>query len=126
LQVVAAIRHVTTGTYLDMMKDYESREINPAFNGLRDKLKAMREKYEAAVNRVVELKDNESLDFLARYLVEMAGYTIMGHLLILDSSRKDLFHESANVFVLMGEAEVEKHLKYINEFDKENLAFFRK
>ncbi|MFA6883936.1 MAG: acyl-CoA dehydrogenase family protein, partial [Paludibacteraceae bacterium] len=62
LQVVAAIRHVTTGTYLNMMKEYESREINPAFNGLRDKLKAMREKYEAAVNRVVELKDNESLD----------------------------------------------------------------
>ncbi len=126
LQVVAAIRHVTTGTYLNMMKEYESKEINPQFNGLMDKLKAMREKYEAAVNRVVELKDLEAHDFLARRLVEMAGYIVMGHLLISDSSRDNLFAESANVFVSMGQAEVEKHSKYVAEFDKENLAFFRK
>ena len=67
------------------------------------------------------------MDFLARKLVEMAGHIIMGYLLIIDASRDDKgqFNESANVYVLFGEAEVEKHAKYIAGFDKENLSFFR-
>lgn len=127
LQVVAAIRHVTTGTYLKQIRGYEAAEIKPEFNALREKLKAMTDKYEAAVKFVTDLKDNEALDFLARKLVEMAGHIIMGYLLILDASRDDKgqFNESANVYVLFGEAEVEKHAKYIAGFDKENLSFFR-
>lgn len=127
LQVVAAIRHVTTGTYLKQIRGYEAAEIKPEFNALREKLKAMTDKYEAAVKFVTDLKDNEALDFLARKLVEMAGHIIMGYLLIIDASRdnKGQFNESANVYVLFGEAEVEKHAKYIAGFDKENLSFFR-
>lgn len=127
LQVVAAIRHVTTGTYLKQIRGYEAAEIKPEFNALREKLKAMTDKYEAAVKFVTDLKDNETLDFLARKLVEMAGHIIMGYLLIIDASRDDKgqFNESANVYVLFGEAEVEKHAKYIAGFDKENLSFFR-
>ncbi|MEE0997640.1 MAG: acyl-CoA dehydrogenase family protein [Paludibacteraceae bacterium] len=127
LQVVAAIRHVTTGTYLKQIRGYEAAEIKPEFNALREKLKAMTDKYEAAVKFVTDLKDNEALDFLARKLVEMAGHIIMGYLLIIDASRDDKgqFNESANVYVLFGEAEVEKHAKYIAGFDKENLSFFR-
>lgn len=127
LQVVAAIRHVTTGTYLKQIRGYEAAEIKPEFNVLREKLKAMTDKYEAAVKFVTDLKDNEALDFLARKLVEMAGHIIMGYLLIIDASRDDKgqFNESANVYVLFGEAEVEKHAKYIAGFDKENLSFFR-
>ncbi|MBO4805730.1 MAG: acyl-CoA dehydrogenase family protein [Paludibacteraceae bacterium] len=126
LQTVAAIRHVTTGTYLSQMLAYEAMPTSAEFDGLKAKLKDMRAKYEAAVARVLDNKDNEELDFLARRLVEMAGNIIMGHLLIIDSSRENLFSESANVYVAMGEAEVEKHAKYIAEFKKENLAFFRK
>ncbi|MBO5799145.1 MAG: acyl-CoA dehydrogenase family protein [Paludibacteraceae bacterium] len=127
LQVVAAIRHVTTGTYLKQIRGYEAAEIKPEFNALREKLKAMTDKYEVAVKFVTDLKDNEALDFLARKLVEMAGHIIMGYLLIIDASRDDKgqFNESANVYVLFGEAEVEKHAKYIAGFDKENLSFFR-
>lgn len=127
LQVVAAIRHVTTGTYLKQIRGYEAAEIKPEFNALREKLKAMTDKYEAAVKFVTDLKDSEALDFLARKLVEMAGHIIMGYLLIIDASRDDKgqFNESANVYVLFGEAEVEKHAKYIAGFDKENLSFFR-
>ena len=127
LQVVAAIRHVTTGTYLKQIRGYEAAEIKPEFDALREKLKAMTDKYEAAVKFVTDLKDNEALDFLARKLVEMAGHIIMGYLLIIDASRDDKgqFNESANVYVLFGEAEVEKHAKYIAGFDKENLSFFR-
>lgn len=127
LQVVAAIRHVTTGTYLKQIRGYEAAEIKPEFNALREKLKAMTDKYEAAVKFVTDLKDNEALDFLARKLVEMAGHIIMGYLLIIDASRdnKGQFNESANVYVLFGEAEVEKYAKYIAGFDKENLSFFR-
>ena len=126
LQTVAAIRHVTTGTYLKQIQGYEQAEICPEYYGLRDKLKAMTEQYAAAVNTVTELKDNEALDFLARRLVEMAGHIIMGYLLIIDASRDEQFRESANVYVQFGQAEVEKHAKYISEFEKDNLAFFRK
>jgi alkylation response protein AidB-like acyl-CoA dehydrogenase len=126
LQTVAAIRHVTTGTYLKQIKEYEEVEICPEFYGLRDKLKAMTEKYENAVNLVTELKDNEALDFLARRLVEMAGHIIMGYLLLTDASRNEIFRESTNVYIQFGQAEVEKHAKYICEFEKDNLAFFRK
>lgn len=31
LQVVAAIRHVTTGTYLKQIREYEKHAINPEF-----------------------------------------------------------------------------------------------
>jgi len=126
LQTVAAIRHVTTGTYLKQIQGYEQAEICPEYYGLRDKLKVMAEKYAAAVDLVAEMKDNESLDFLARRLVEMAGHIIMGYLLIIDASRDEQFRESANVYIQFGQAEVEKHAKYISEFEKDNLAFFRK
>jgi alkylation response protein AidB-like acyl-CoA dehydrogenase len=126
LQTVAAIRHVTTGSYLKQIQGYEQAEICPEYYGLRDKLKAMTEKYAATVSQVTEMKDSESLDFLARRLVEMAGHIIMGYLLIIDASCDEQFRESAHVYIQFGQAEVEKHAKYIAEFDKDNLAFFRK
>lgn len=43
LQVVAAIRHVTTGTFLNKIMEYETAEILPELEPLRNRLKAMRE-----------------------------------------------------------------------------------
>ena len=126
LQVVAAIRHVTTGTFLNKIMEYETAEILPELEPLRDRLKAMREKYAAVVEHVLATKDNELLDFLARRLVEMAGNIIMGHLLLLDTTRNEKFAASARTYINMGEAEVEKHASFIGNFTADMLADYRK
>lgn len=126
LQVVAAIRHVTTGGYLNKILDYETMPINDELKPLQERLVAMRKLYETAVERVTATKDNEYIDFMARRLVEMAGNIIMGHLLLLDTTRNDKFATSARVYINMGEAEVAKHAKYIENYTPEMLADYRK
>jgi hypothetical protein len=126
LQVVAAIRHVTTGSYLNKIMDYEAAEINADLLPLRDRLIAMREKYAAAVEKVTATKNNELIDFMARRLVEMAGNIIMGHLLLLDTTRNEKFATSARVYINMGEAEVAKHAAFIDSYTAEQLADYRR
>ena len=125
LQVVAAIRHVTTGTFLNMMKFYEQETICPELVPLL-RLKAMTEIYEKTVASIVETKDNEYIDFHARRMVEMAGHIIMGHLLLLDTTRCDSFRNSAEVYIHFGEAEVKKQAEFISKFNVEDLEFYRK
>ena len=126
LQVVAAIRHVTTGTYLNKIMDYEAAEISADLLPLRERLVAMREKYAAAVEKVTATKDNELIDFMARRLVEMVGNIIMGHLLLLDTTRNDKFATSARIYINMGEAEVAKHAAFIEGYTAEQLADYRR
>ena len=113
LQVVAAIRHVTTGTYLNWINSHLEGEFNPADQAVVEKLKAMAEKYAAAVEAVTTVGDTKYLDFMARRLVEMAGYSVMSILLLEDAARNDMFRRSLNVFVNFAEAEVEKHAAFI-------------
>ena len=126
LQVVAAIRYVTNGAYLARIKEYEAMPVAPEFEGLQNRLKEMATKYAACVTQITEAKDQELLDFCARRLVEMAAHTIMGHLMIQDASKSDLFSESAQVYVRFAEAEIEKHINFIRKFDKDDLAYYRK
>ena len=126
LQVVAAIRYVTTGAYLARIKEYEAIPAAPEYEGLKNRLKDMADKYAATVAKITETKDQELLDFTARRLVEMAGYIIMGYLLVQDAGKSDLFAESAQVFVRYAEAEVDKHSMFIFRLDKDDLAYYRK
>lgn len=126
LQVVAAIRYVTNGAYLARIKEYEAMSVSPELEGLQNRLKEMANKYAACVTQITEAKDQELLDFCARRLVEMAAHTIMGHLMVQDASKSDLFAESAQVYVRFAEAEVEKHINFIRKFDKDDLAYYRK
>ena len=125
LQVVAAIRHVTTGSYLNKIKAYETEEYAPEMAVLKDRLVEMTAMYENAVNMVVEHKDSEYTDFHARRLVEMAGHIIMGYLLLGDASRNETFVQSANVYVNFGEAEVSKLYKFISSFSPEKLENYK-
>ena len=126
LQVVAAIRHVTTGTFLHQIEAYEAATIAPELEPLRDRLKAMKEAYVKAVESVTETKDNEYIDFQARRMVEMAGHIIMGHLLLADTTRNESFRHSAEVYINFGEAEVAKHAAFIAHFKPEMMADYRK
>ncbi|HOF98956.1 MAG TPA: Acyl-CoA dehydrogenase C-terminal domain-containing protein [Paludibacteraceae bacterium] len=125
LQVVAAIRHVTTGTYLQQIREYEKLPINPEFHSFRKRLMIMTNLYENSVSRVIETKNQEYIDFQARRLVEMAGHIIMGYLLILDATRNDMFRKSAEVYINYGEVETRKHATFIKTFDMENIDIYK-
>lgn len=125
LQVVAAIRHVTTGTYLNQINAYAAEEYAPETSELKERLVKMTALYEEALKTVVDNKNTEYTDFHARRLVEMAGHIIMGYLLLGDTTRNEKFLKSANVYVNFGEAEVEKHHKFIMSFKPDGLENYR-
>lgn len=125
LQVVAAIRHVTTGTYLNQINAYAAEEYAPETSELKERLVKMTALYEEALKIVVDNKNTEYTDFHARRLVEMAGHIIMGYLLLGDTTRNEKFLKSANVYVNFGEAEVEKHHKFIMSFKPDGLENYR-
>ncbi|HRU64059.1 MAG TPA: Acyl-CoA dehydrogenase C-terminal domain-containing protein, partial [Paludibacteraceae bacterium] len=125
LQVVAAIRHVTTGTYLNQIRFYEQQPINPEFHSFRKRLITMTNLLENSINRVTETKNQEYIDFHARRLVEMAGHIIMGYLLIIDASRNDMFRKSAEVYINYAEVETRKHATFIKTFDMENIDKYK-
>lgn len=125
LQVVAAIRHVTTGTYLNQINAYAAEEYAPETSELKERLVKMTALYEEALKTVVDNKNTEYTDFHARRLVEMVGHIIMGYLLLGDTTRNEKFLKSANVYVNFGEAEVEKHHKFIMSFKPDGLENYR-
>ncbi len=125
LQVVAAIRHVTTGTYLNQINEYAAREYSEAVAPMKAKLEAMTALYEETFAKVQAVEDPEYITFHARRLVEMLGHIIMGYLLIGDASNEpDLFMDSAKVYVNMGEAEVARHARFIGSFNPADQAAY--
>ena len=125
LQVVAAIRHVTTGTYLNQIKEYAAREYSEAVAPMKAKLEAMTALYEETFAKVQAVENHEYITFHARRLVEMLGHIIMGYLLIGDASNEpDLFMDSAKVYVNMGEAEVARHARFIGAFNPADQAAY--
>ena len=127
LQTVAAIRLVTTGTYLKQIRHYESLPINPEFDSIRKRLITMTNLLEHSVERVNEAKSQEYIDFHARRLVEMAGHIIMSYLLIIDATRdkEDLFRKSAFIYNKFAEVEVRKHATFIKTFDVEGVDLYK-
>ena len=121
LQTVAAIRHVTTGTYLNAIKEMEAQEVCAEDENVKSTLVYMTQQYAAAVEAVGGVKDQNYQDFMARRLVEMAGHIIMGYLLLEDTQRCADFRRSLHVYVNYGEAEVTKHAGFIAQFRPEEL-----
>lgn len=122
LQVVAAIRHVTTGTYSKFIQELDAAEYAANLKPLQSKLQTMTATYESVLAKISEVKDSTYTDFQARRLVEMAGHIIMGYLLLADATRTESFTKSANNYIRFGEAEISKHAEFINKFDMESLS----
>ncbi|MBO4995000.1 MAG: acyl-CoA dehydrogenase family protein [Muribaculaceae bacterium] len=125
LQVVAAIRHVTTGTYLDLIRGYQDNEVKPELKWLHDNLVAMTATYEEAVATVSAVKEGDYNDFMARRLVEMAGCIIMSYLLLNDANRNESFISSAEVYNKYAQAEVAKHADFIKQFNPEQVSMYK-
>ena len=126
LQVVAAIRYITNGTYLSIIKEMLESEVSDDLKALKERVTKLVELYEAAINKVKEANDQAVHDFLARRLYNMTGDIVMS-LLILDDATKapELFAKSANVYVRMAEEEVLGHSSYIQNFKAEDLESFK-
>ena len=125
LQVVAAIRHVTTGTYLNLINQYNSEEVKPELQALKDRMIAMTERYAKAVETVTAVDDSAYGDFMARRLVEMAGVIVMSYLLLLDANRNESFKRSAEIYTNLAEAEVSKHADFIANFRPAEVAIYK-
>ena len=126
LQVVAAIRYITNGTYLSIIKEMLESEVSDDLKPLKERVAKLVELYEAAINKVKETNDQAVHDFLARRLYNMTGDIVMS-LLILDDATKapEMFQKSANVYVRMAEEEVLGHSAYIQNFEAEDLESFK-
>lgn len=125
LQVVAAIRYITNGTYLSIIKEMLENEVSDDLKPLKERVAKLVDLYEAAINKVKEANDQAVHDFLARRLYNMTGEIVMS-LLILDDATKapEMFAKSANVYVRMAEEEVLGHSAYIQNFKAEDLESF--
>ena len=126
LQVVAAIRYITNGTYLGIIKEMMESEVSDNLKPLKERVAKLVGLYEAAIAKVKELGDQAVHDFLARRLYNMTGDIVMS-LLILDDATKapEMFKKSANVYVRMAEEEVLGHSAYIQNFQAEDLESFK-
>lgn len=137
LQVVAAIRHVLTGTYAQLVEGYKAMTVAPELEAQVKILDEMFAKYQKAVEHVKEVNEAEYTDFMARRLVEMAGDCVMGWLLVTDASRSlgsadadvaaaaaDLAR-SAKVYVNLAAADVERASSFIASVAPADLAAYQ-
>lgn len=125
LQVVAAIRGVTTGGYLKQIHVYEKTELKPELEKFRRVLISLTQDYEEAVAKVLSVNENEFIDFHARRLVEMAGYIIMSYLLILDANRDMDHFRSAQAFNKMAKGEVKARAEVVRSSSFEEIEQYK-
>ena len=126
LQVVAAIRYITNGTYASIIQEMLQNEVSAEMQPLKDRVVKMVAKLEEAVEKVKEDNNQEVLDFLARRLYNMTGDVIMSLLIIEDASKApELFAKSANVYVRYAEEEVVGHHHFVMNFTAEELPSYR-
>ncbi len=124
LQVVAAIRHVTTGTYTGLIDSYAALGYSGNLAPLADILADLTKQYTAAVAKVTEANNQAYLDFMARRLVEMAGGIIMAYLLLQSAKVSESFEKTATVYTKFVQAEVARHIEFINNFNIDQLAAY--
>jgi len=125
LQVVAAIRGVTTGGYLKQIRVYEKAELKPELEKFRRILISLTQDYEEAVDKVVATGDDEFIDLHARRMVEMAGYIVMSYLLVLDANRDNSYTRSAQVFNKMAKGEVKARAEFIRSSSVEDIGLYK-
>jgi alkylation response protein AidB-like acyl-CoA dehydrogenase len=128
LQVVAAIKGVTSGVYAARIKEYEAVEVGGELATMRQTLISLRERYEAVVESAKERLGTagEAFDFVSRRLVEMAGYLIMCNLLVNDSAKEESFTKSARLMTKLAQSEIEKAAIYVENFDPAILEDYKK
>ena len=125
LQVVAAIRGVTTGVFLGRIKEFEGIILKPELEYLKKILIKMTGEFERGLKIVSDAGEEEFLDFHARRLVEMAGNIIMGYLLLIDTTRDDEYKNSTEIFVKKAASENHQRLDFISNSETKDIGIFK-
>jgi alkylation response protein AidB-like acyl-CoA dehydrogenase len=125
LQVVAAIRGITTGQFLKQIRVYEVEKVSPQLEYLKRSLIILTDDFEQALKKVTSADDNEFLDFHARRLVEMAGHIIMSYLLLLDANREESFLRSAKNYINFAKSQVKASAEYIRVSELSDLGEYK-
>ena len=125
LQVVAAIRYITNGTYLNIMKEMLQVEVSESLKPLQERVAKLVATYEACLDKVKAGANQDEHDFLGRRLYDMTADIVASLLILVDATRApELFEKSANVFVRMAEEEVMGKAAYIQAFHADDLKNF--
>lgn len=125
LQVVAAIRYITNGTYLNIMKELLAEEVSEAVKPLKDRIAKCVDLYAEAVEKVKADGNQDEHDFLGRRLYNMTGDIVLSLLLLRDATNvPEEFENSANVFVRMAEEECVGSHAYVMNFNADDLKSF--
>ena len=127
LQVVAAINHVTKGTYLEQIMRYEENARTEATEAMGAQLVELRKVYEQVVERV-ETIDKETTgykEFHSRRLVEIAGYIIMSHIMLRQAAECEAeYLNPTKIFVKYATKKITEAASYINASEAEDVALF--
>ncbi len=125
LQVVAAIRYITNGTYLQIMKEMLQDNVSDNLQSLKERVEKLVTVYEEALEKVKAENNQDVHDFLGRRLYNITAYIIESLLILDDATRSpELFSKSANVFVRSAEEEIAGHAAYIKSFNADDLKEF--
>ena len=128
LQVVAAINHVTKGTYLEQIMRYEEEATSEATKPMFDKLVELRKTYESVVERVESI-DKEAAgykDFHARRLVEIAGYIIMSHIMLRQAREVESdYLNPTKIFVKYAVKKITEAAAYIEASEGSDVELFK-
>ena len=126
LQVVAAIRYITNGTYINIIREMLDEELCDCMKPLRDRVAKLVDLYEKSVEKVKAAGNQELHDFLGRRLYDMTAEIVMSLLIMKDASKaSELFKKSANVYVRLAEEDVMGKAAYIDNFNADDLDSFR-
>lgn len=110
LQVVAAIRGVTNGFFLQKVENYLSKSISAELQELREQMLVMKQYYAEMCATAEQFSDKPtSFDLNARKLVESSAILIMCTLLLLDANRNNTYLHSCKLMIHWGMAEILKN-----------------
>jgi hypothetical protein len=100
LQIVAAVRGVSSGTFATYLADFEKIDYpDPLLTGLKDKLIEARAKIEEAVEFVKKHAGTTYLDYSGRRLVDSAVAVIVGHYFLGQGAKNDRKKRVARHFI---------------------------
>ena len=123
LQVVAALRYVTSGVYSQYVKDMLATLPDSESKAA---ISAMVEKLDAMTAHVTDQKETEMNDFCGRRLMESAAYCVMSTLLLRDSiETPDLFDKSLKVFLDYSRSQVDGHYSVVMSWTPESMEYYK-
>ena len=123
LQVVAALRYVTGGTYSQFAKD--------TLEGLADSAEKstileMVAKLDAMTESAIAHKEQEFTDFCGRRLMESAAYCVMSALLLRDSiETPELFDKPLKVFIDWAKGQVEGNAAVVTGWTPQSTEYYK-